>query len=127
MVVVLYIERKYCSRNSSTLYSSLIIVISLQLRGLRQIAEPRKYCLMRVIVFFSLACVFSLFFLFFFLTSWEFDLISFTPFYNLSNHLMSYSYTRKWDTYVMCQSTVRRFCLFSLDGFLEKVMRVRKL
>ncbi|RVW31691.1 Retrovirus-related Pol polyprotein from transposon TNT 1-94 [Vitis vinifera] len=28
-----------------TLYSSLIIVISLQLRGRRQIAEPRKYCL----------------------------------------------------------------------------------
>ena len=33
------------------MYSSLIIVISLQLRGRRQIAEPRKYCLVRVIVF----------------------------------------------------------------------------
>ena len=35
---------------------------SLQLRRCRQITEPRKYCLMRVIVFFSLACVFSFFF-----------------------------------------------------------------
>ena len=43
-----------------TLYSSLIIVISLQLRGHRQIAEPRKYCLVRVIVF--LWPVFSLIF-----------------------------------------------------------------
>ena len=33
------------------MYSSLIIVISLQLRGRRQTAEPRKYCLVRVIVF----------------------------------------------------------------------------
>ena len=44
-------ERKYCSH---TLYSSLIIVKSLQLRGRRQIAEPRKYCLVRVIVFFGM-------------------------------------------------------------------------
>ena len=43
-----------------TLYSSLIIVKSLQLRGRRKIAEPRKYCLVRVIVF--LWRVFSLFF-----------------------------------------------------------------
>ena len=42
------------------MYSSLIIVISLQLRGCRQIAEPRKYCLVRVIVF--LWHVFSLIF-----------------------------------------------------------------
>ena len=41
------------------MYFSLIIVKSLQLRGRRQIAEPRKYCLVRVIVF-SLACVFSI-------------------------------------------------------------------
>ena len=60
MVAVLYIERKYCSRYGCTLYSSLIIVISLQLRGRRQIAEPRKYCLVPVIVF--LWSVFSLFF-----------------------------------------------------------------
>ena len=46
---------------SCTLYSSLIIVKFLQLRGRRQIAKPRKYCLVRVIVF-SLACVFSIFF-----------------------------------------------------------------
>ena len=50
-------EKKHCSR---TLYSSLIIVKSLQLHGCRQIAEPRKYSLMRVIVF--LWRVFSLFF-----------------------------------------------------------------
>ena len=36
---------------SCTMYFSLIIVKSLQLRGRRQIAEPRKYCLVRVIVF----------------------------------------------------------------------------
>ena len=40
--------------------SSLIIVIFLQFRGRTQIVEPRKYCLMRVIVF--LWHVFSLFF-----------------------------------------------------------------
>ena len=44
---------------SYTLYFSLIILKSLQLCGRRQIAEPRKYCLVRVIVF-SLACVFSI-------------------------------------------------------------------
>ena len=62
MVAVLYIERKYCSRFGSILYSSLIIAISLQLRGCRQIVEPRKYCLVCVIVF--LWRMFSLFFLF---------------------------------------------------------------
>ena len=50
---------------SCTLYSSLIIVKSLQLRGRRQIAESRKYYLVRVIVF--LWHVFSLNFFFFFL------------------------------------------------------------
>ena len=70
VITVLYIERKYCSRCGCTLYSPLIIVISLQLRGRRQIAEPRKYCLVRVIVF---PCrVFSLFL---FLIGWEFGLI----------------------------------------------------
>ena len=58
-----------CSR---TLYFSLIIVKFLQLCGRRQIAESRKYCLVRVIVF--LWRVFSLFFLF--LTSWNFGLNS---------------------------------------------------
>ena len=48
-------------------FFSLIIVKSLQLRGRRQIAEPRKYCLVRVIVF-SLACVFSIFYLFIFVS-----------------------------------------------------------
>ena len=50
---------------SCILYSSLIIVKSLQLRGHLQIAEPRKYCLVRVnflfFIFFLLACVFSIF------------------------------------------------------------------
>ena len=41
---------KHCS---CTLYFFLIIVKSLQLCGRRQIAEPRKYCLVRVIVFFD--------------------------------------------------------------------------
>ena len=36
-----------------TIVFSLIIVKSLQLRGRRQIAEPRKYCLVCVIVFFD--------------------------------------------------------------------------
>ena len=71
MVVVLYIERKYYNRYGCTLYSSLIIVISLQLRGCRQIAEPRKYCLVRVIVF-----LWRVFSLFLFLTDWEFGLNS---------------------------------------------------
>ena len=38
---------------SYTLYFPLIIVKFLQLRGRRHIAEPRKYCLVRVIVFFD--------------------------------------------------------------------------
>ena len=38
---------------SSDLVSPYFIVKSLQLRGRRQIAEPRKYCLVRVIVFFD--------------------------------------------------------------------------
>ena len=40
--------------NRRTLYFSLILVKSLQLRGRRQIAEPRKSCLVRVIVFLAL-------------------------------------------------------------------------
>ena len=46
----IYIENIVAARLYS-LYSSLIIVISLQLRGRRQITEPRKYCLVCVIVF----------------------------------------------------------------------------
>ena len=49
------------------LNSSLIIVKSLQLRGHRQIAEPRKYCLVHMIVF-----LWHVFSLFLFLTGWEF-------------------------------------------------------
>ena len=51
-----------------TIVSPYFIVKSLQLCGRRQIAEPCKYCLVRVIVF--LWHVFSLFFLF--LTGWDF-------------------------------------------------------
>ena len=36
-----------------TIVSPYFIVKSLQLRGRRQIAEPHKYCLVRVIVFFD--------------------------------------------------------------------------
>ena len=36
-----------------TIVSLYFIVKSLQLRGRRQIAEPRKYCLVHVIVFFG--------------------------------------------------------------------------
>ena len=48
----------FCERGKTvaatcTLYFSLIIVKSLQLRGCRQIAKPRKYCLVRVIIFFD--------------------------------------------------------------------------
>ena len=50
---------------------SLIIVKSLQLCGRRQIAEPRKYCLVRVIVFF-----WRVFSLFLFLTGWQFQVNS---------------------------------------------------
>ena len=45
-----------------TIVSSYFIVKSLQLRGCKQIAELRKYCLVHVIFFFFLACVFSIFF-----------------------------------------------------------------
>ena len=55
-----------------TIVSYYFIVKSLQLSGRRQIAEPRKYCLVRVIVFFLR--VFSLFVLF--LTGWDFWLNS---------------------------------------------------
>ena len=48
-------------------FFSLIIVKSLQLCGRRQIAEPRKYCLVRVIVF-----LWHVFSLFLFLIGWEF-------------------------------------------------------
>ena len=61
VVAVLYIEKKHCSRRGCTLYSSMIIVISLQLHGRRHIAEPRKYCLVGVIVFFFLRVFFFIF------------------------------------------------------------------
>ena len=82
-----FVREKNCSR---TLYFSLIIVKSLQLCGRRQIAEPRKYCLVRVIVFFfSLVCVFSIFL---FLTGWEFGLIPY-KFLSYWNVTVSWSIT----------------------------------
>ena len=66
---VLHVREKKIIAASCTLYS-LIIVKSLQLRGRRQIAEPRKYCLVRVIVFFGVCFLYFLFF-----TGWEFGLI----------------------------------------------------
>ena len=71
--IYIYLENIVAARLYS-LYSSLIILISLQLRGRRQIAEPRKYCLVRVIVF-----LWRVFFSnFLFLTGWEFGLIPYT-------------------------------------------------
>ena len=46
-----------------TIVFSLIIVKSLQLRGRRQIAEPCKYCLVRVIVFFGVCFLYLFCFL----------------------------------------------------------------
>ena len=55
-----------------TIVSPYFIVKSLQLRGCRQIAEPRKYCLVHVIVFFGVCFLY----LFLFLTGWDFWLNS---------------------------------------------------
>ena len=57
---------------AALLYFFLIIVKSLQLHGRKQIAEPCKYCLMRMIAFFN---VYFLYFFFLFFTGWEFGLI----------------------------------------------------
>ena len=54
-------------------------MISLQLHGRRQIAEPRKYCLVCVIVFFFGVC----FLYFLFLTGWEFGLIPYNWYQSL--------------------------------------------
>ena len=60
-------ERKDCSHNFVFYIFSLIIMKFLQFRGRRQIAEPRKYCLVHIIVFFGLCFLYFLF-----LTGWEF-------------------------------------------------------
>ena len=49
----MYWELGFLRMFSCTIVSPYFIVKSLQLRGRRQIAEPRKYCLVRVIVFFD--------------------------------------------------------------------------
>ena len=72
VVVVFEIEKKLYYH---TLYISLIIMKSLQLHEHRQIAEPRKYCLMHMIFFFFGGRILSLFF-FFFLTDWKFQINS---------------------------------------------------
>ena len=66
VVVFFSVRRKIVA--APYIYFSQIIVKSLQFRGCRQIAEPHKYCLVRVIVF--LWHVFFLFVLF--LTGWDF-------------------------------------------------------
>ena len=69
MVVVLYIERKDCSRRLYFIFFPDNSDIPATL-GRRQIVEPHKYYLVRVIVF-----LWRVFPLFLFLTGWEFDLI----------------------------------------------------
>ena len=76
---------------SCTMYSFLIIVKSLQLRRRRQIVEPRKYCLVSVIIF--LWCVF---FYFLFLTSWEFGQIPYTSLLILDCTITSFTYKIIW-------------------------------
>ena len=69
----------------------MIIVKFLQLRGRRQIAESRKYCLVRVIFLF-----WRVFSLFLFLTGWKFGLIPYNiyvqgPWRHYCDHLRSIS------------------------------------
>ena len=68
-VYVVILRERNC--NCRTLYFSLILVKSLQLRGRRQIAEPHKSCLVHVIVFLVLCFLYLLF-----LTGSEFGLNS---------------------------------------------------
>ena len=65
-IVVVLKRLKYCI--PALCMFSLIIVKSLQLCGLRQIAESRKYCFVCVIVFFFDVC----FLYFLSLKGWEF-------------------------------------------------------
>ena len=62
---------------------SLIIVKSLQLREYRQISQPRKYCLVRMIVFFYVCFLYLLLLFFLFLTGWEFELIPYNWYQSL--------------------------------------------
>ena len=87
------IEILYCR----TLHFSLIIVKSLQLCGRRQIAEPRKYYLVLVIVF-----LWRVFSLFLFLTCWKFRVNSLQS----SNHKLE----QNWAPLNMGQ-----FFIFILD------------
>ena len=73
-VVVVFLRVRGKTIATPCISFSPIIVKSLQLRGRRQIAESRKYCLVHVIIF--LWRVFSLFFLF--LIGWEFGFIPYT-------------------------------------------------
>ena len=72
-----YIEKNIVAA-SCTLYFFLIIVKSLQLHGRRQIAESRRYFLVRVIVF-----LWRVFSLFLFLTGWEFGEIPYNWYQSL--------------------------------------------
>ena len=49
----MYLELGFLRVFLCTIVSPYFIVKFLQLRGHRQIAEPRKYCLVHVIVFFD--------------------------------------------------------------------------
>ena len=49
----MYLDLSFLRVFLCTIVFSLIIVKFLQLRECRQIAKPRKYCLVRVIVFFG--------------------------------------------------------------------------
>ena len=59
----MYWELGFLRVSSCIIVSPYFIVKSLQLRGRRQIAEPRKYCLVRVIVFFGVCFLYLFCFL----------------------------------------------------------------
>ena len=56
-----HLEREYEKTVAALCIFFLIIVKFLQLRGHRQIAEPRKYCLVHVIVFFGMCFLYFCF------------------------------------------------------------------
>ena len=59
----MYLELGFLRVFLCTIVSSYFIVKSLQLRGRKQIAKPRKYFLVRVIVFFGLCFLYLFCFL----------------------------------------------------------------
>ena len=63
---------------------------SLQLHGRRQIAEPRKYCLVHLIAFFGMCFLYFLF-----LIGWDFGLIPFISSLNQRNLLKDMNKVRR--------------------------------